>query len=114
MHKKTPSLTEISKKIQQMKDAIKKGSAPLERTFVKKMIVSTVHTPDKGFETAILHIGATDIVERYKTEKQAKIGHQKWVSLLRNDLDKITPLGYDNEDLEEVTLRPGIGNDPQC
>ncbi len=46
--------------------------------------VSTAHTPDEGYETALLDANSAHPVERYKTKASAERGHRKWVQFARN------------------------------
>lgn len=57
---------------------VSKSSKKLIRTEVYGLIISSVWTPDCGFETAIIDNNGIYVVERYKTEKQMVKGHQKW------------------------------------
>ena len=41
--------------------------------------ISTCYTSDEGFETALLDGNEIHPVERYKTQAEAVIGHQKWI-----------------------------------
>jgi len=60
------------------------------------IIVSTVLTPDEGYETAILDDAGTYPVERYDGREGAESGHRKWMvdgALLGNG-DTIMMLGW--------------------
>jgi hypothetical protein len=49
--------------------------------------IDTTNVPYSGWETAVInekvaaeqHCSAVSILERYKTEEEAKVGHAKWV-----------------------------------
>ncbi len=89
-------------------DLMTNGPSPiLERTKVKGLIVSTVITQDMGPETAIIDMGSAHPVERYTTEEETRVGHQRWVALVEGGLEKITKLGYGSViDPKEVILQP--------
>lgn len=58
------------------------------RTTVRDgIVISTVHRPEGGYETAILDDPKrkvlTDIVEYYDTEEKAKEGHEKWIKVYK-------------------------------
>lgn len=56
--------------------------------------VSTCFTPDESYETALLDAEAAHPVERYETEEDAKVGHDKWVAFASNGHgESITRLG---------------------
>ncbi len=49
------------------------------RNEVYGLHVSTAFTSDEGYETAIIDSNSVYPVERYKTKKEAEIGHKKWM-----------------------------------
>ena len=56
--------------------------------------VSTVLSPDEGYETALLDRNHAYPVERYSSKEEAEKGHQKWVEFSKNaDGKEITGLG---------------------
>lgn len=59
-------------------DDISKNSNKLFRTEVYGLIISSVYTPDCGFETAIIDKNNIYVVERYKNEQKLSEGHKKW------------------------------------
>lgn len=79
----------------------------IAKTEINGYIVSTVNTPDMGYETAILKDNAYP-VERYKDEESAKIGHDKWVENIRIESDlgpiKITRLGYGDSVPDQIMV----------
>lgn len=48
------------------------------RDEVNGLTVSTCHTNDEGYETAIIDSVSAYPVERYKDKEDAWIGHQEW------------------------------------
>lgn len=63
------------------------------RTSVEDFEVSTMDTPDHGFETAIRYNdGSWYPVARYKQKAEAKTGHNEWINKIPN-LTEITMLG---------------------
>jgi hypothetical protein len=70
------------------------SAAPYEQrkvanTKVKKAVIDTcaVNDSTQNFETGIVHPqynnGSWIIVEQYDTEEQSRIGHNKWVKLMK-------------------------------
>ena len=60
----------------------------------EKISVSTVYTPDMGYETAVLLDGHAHPVERYGECRSASvIGHNKWVKQIPG-MTEINNLGY--------------------
>jgi len=57
------------------------------------LCISTVLTPDRGYETAILDKIRAMPVERYETREQAVAGHEKWKKAAPN-LKSVVRLGY--------------------
>lgn len=56
--------------------------------------VSTVFTPDCGYETALIDLMGTYPVERYGTKAEAKNGHIKWFKFAETANGKtVTRLG---------------------
>lgn len=51
----------------------------LEREENNGIGVSTCHTSDEGYETALLDANGAHPVERYETKELAEEGHKKWV-----------------------------------
>jgi hypothetical protein len=75
------------------------------RTVVNGLIVSTVPTPDMGWETAIVDAKRASPVERYCSEKQAVAGHERWCSWAANNSNTTVHrlgwiLGVGEEDFE--------------
>lgn len=67
--------------------------------------ISTVNTPDMGFETAILDVNGVYPVERYPTRHDAIIGHNRWCKKAEKIKEVIT-LGYGGlTEEEKITLR---------
>ncbi len=68
--------------------------------------VSTAYTSDEGFETALLDGAKIYPVERYKTQAEAILGHQKWTERSKT-LKTVICLGGLNGMVsdEEVTLK---------
>jgi len=57
-------------------------------------IVSTVRTPDMGWETAICKEGGRWApVERYGSREEAEAGHQRWVDAAHCSPTTVTDLG---------------------
>lgn len=80
------------------------GAETKSRDNVNGIIVSTVITPDMGWETALVDKNGAHPVERYETEEQAEAGHKKWMALARTGT-KVLKLGYgDVVDDVEITL----------
>lgn len=75
----------------------------IERTEVDGLIVSTVHTPDRGPETAIIDANDPHPVERYADEAEALEGHEKWVERAP-ELTEITKLGHDGLGVPDTTV----------
>ena len=50
--------------------------------------VSTANTPDEGYETALLDSNGIHPVERYKTKKNALLGHKKWIKFANDKKNK--------------------------
>lgn len=92
--------------------AIKGGAAPpvCEPVTVAGLRVSTVDTPDLGFETAITDAAGTYPVERHATEEAAAVGHRLWVAAAPG-LTQVTRIGTGDGAVpdERVTLRPAAG-----
>ncbi|HEY5708602.1 MAG TPA: hypothetical protein VIS51_04340 [Solirubrobacterales bacterium] len=84
---------------------------PVAPKFVLKGLgVSTVETPDMGFETAILDANGTHPVERYDTRIEAVLGHLEWAERCLHGLAGITKLGYgDLVKEKQVVLEPVPG-----
>lgn len=77
---------------------------PLERTEVDGVIVSTVDTPDCGFETAIVDRNGAYPVQRYETEEEGIKGHSAWcIDIIGKHT--IVMIGWDDEnDTTEIKL----------
>ena len=73
-------------------------------------IISTVLTPDMGWETALIDKEHAYPVERYDTRADAVVGHAKW----KTDapmLKTVIRLGYGDLIADEVvTLVPDLNN----
>ena len=54
--------------------------------------VSTAWTNDEGYETALCDEQGVHPVERYKTLKEARAGHKKWIKKSRT-VKKVVSLG---------------------
>lgn len=78
----------------------------IDRTSVMGLIVSTVHTPDYGPETAIVDKNAAYPVQRYQTEVEAMEGHKSWVKKVELGLDEVTMLPWLTEPAENIKLVP--------
>jgi hypothetical protein len=50
----------------------------VDRTEVDGLLVSTVYTPDCGYETAVCDEVGTHPVERYVGRDEAVLGHSRW------------------------------------
>ena len=72
-------------------------SRKVSRTEVNGLIVSTAHTSDEGYETALLDDGTPDVhpVERYKSRELAEAGHKRWMAFAKKAKNgtKIKKLG---------------------
>ena len=79
----------------------------VDRTEVGGLTVSTVHTSDFGYETALLDAVGAHPVERYESLKQAKAGHTKWVEWAGDPSNnRVTKLGYGSlVDAETINLK---------
>jgi len=53
------------------------------------IIVSTAHTSDEGYETALLDSNGVHPVERYSLEEEALKGHYKWLTFAQDVDGKI-------------------------
>mgnify|MGYP001559222428 CR=1 FL=1 len=87
------------------------GSQPVsERTVARDSVdgfgISTVLSPDMGYETALgLTNGNWNPVERYGTRADATVGHARWLARVRGGERQFTMLGYgDLCDEETFTL----------
>jgi hypothetical protein len=62
----------------------------IDRTEIENGLkVSTVDTYDYGLETAIVQTdNLVHVVERYESEENAKIGHEKWVGFAKDGIGK--------------------------
>ncbi len=56
--------------------------------------ISTMWTPDEGYETAIIDENGAHPVERYKNVKKAVIGHKKWIKKIKLGKRKIKQIGW--------------------
>lgn len=65
----------------------------LARTEVAGLIVSTMLTPDCGWETAVIDAQGAHPVARYADEQSAEQGHAAWVAKTPT-LEVLTKLGY--------------------
>lgn len=76
------------------------------RDEVGGVIVSTVLTPDAGYETAILDDEKTMPVERYEDATAAKIGHLQWCEKAPT-LTEVNRIGLknDNWDIEDEVMQ---------
>lgn len=82
-----------------------KETKPIKRTILKNgLTISSVCTPDIGFETAILDFSSAIPVERYQTLKECENGHEKWVEFALTNPEQVTKLGYLFLDPEIVML----------
>lgn len=61
---------------------------------IKGFIISTVNSPDEGYETAIIDKNKVHIVEKYKSKELSIIGHKKWMKLIKNGKRKVKTLGW--------------------
>ena len=72
-----------------------------------RFVVSTVDSPDLGYETALCDKKGAHPVERYDTLEEAEAGHKKWVSTA-STLTSVKKLGYgelvDDKQIELVPL----------
>lgn len=97
------------KDVLKVMDAIESMKGNLEerklgRTEIGKITVSTVYTPDMGYETAILDSNGVYPVERYTSKELASKGHEVWVEKAPT-LTEVTQLGYGSlADEETVKL----------
>jgi hypothetical protein len=66
---------------------------PVDRTEVGGLTVSTLHTADVGYETALVDRSHAYPVERYDTLEAAQAGHRRWVERAPG-LTSVTMLGY--------------------
>ncbi len=64
------------------------------RDEVNGFTVSTVNSPDQGWETAILDGNGAHPVQRYADESSAAIGHAKWKQLISSGETQVVELGY--------------------
>lgn len=55
----------------------------------KTIGVSTAHTSDEGYETALLDSNGIHPVERYEKQQEAKKGHEKWIIFAKSANGKI-------------------------
>lgn len=55
------------------------------RTKINGLIVSTIFTPDMGWETAVVDAVRACPVERYCSEEQAAEGHERWCRWAADD-----------------------------
>ncbi len=67
--------------------------SPVQRTDVDGYTISTVNTPDHGYETAVVDIKGAHPVERYPDRAAAELGHKKWVYQV-SELTDIIILGW--------------------
>lgn len=75
------------------------------KTQVEDVQVSTVFTPDLGYETAICDEESTYPVERYKGLADAEVGHLRWVVEMKKRPATIVVLAYPGvTQAETVTL----------
>ena len=65
----------------------------VDRTNIGNVIVSTAHTIDHGYETAIIDKNGAHPVERYKTREEAEAGHMVWC-LKADTIKTVTELGW--------------------
>ena len=57
----------------------------INRSVINGIIISTMFAVDiKKYETSINRYNECDIVEYYNTEEEAKLGHDKWVEIIKN------------------------------
>jgi hypothetical protein len=76
------------------------------RTQVGGFVVSTVLTPDEGYETAVMDVAGTHPVERYVGEPAAKEGHARWVEKIKSGEAIVTELPYGAIPAAVVVLEP--------
>jgi len=70
--------------------------------------VSTVFTPDEGYETALLDVNGVQVVQRYKDKVEAELGHERWVTFAKTADGKVVPiLGWSEFDhtFKDVKLK---------
>lgn len=67
-------------------------SRKVGRTDVNGIIVSTAHTSDEGYETALIDKKGVHPVERYSSLKEAQIGHKQWEEKAKT-IEKVIKLG---------------------
>jgi hypothetical protein len=84
---------------------------PLCRDVVESFGVSTVRTKDLGLETAIIDRNGTQVVERYKDEGAARLGHAHWVQFVKSGERRVKSLGLPSGLFglvpdEEIELEP--------
>tara|TARA_R110002126_G_C10490983_1_gene504750 strand:+ start:10369 stop:10671 length:303 start_codon:yes stop_codon:yes gene_type:complete len=83
------------------------SNSNIDRTEIDGFTVSTVDTMDQGPETAIIDVNGAHPVGHYGTVEEAAIGHEMWVSKIKNGLRDVLKLGYGSlVDAEKITLKP--------
>lgn len=65
--------------------------AIVEQSEVNGLMVSTVNTPDRGYETAILDVNNVYVVERYNNAEDAINGHISWC-INAKEIEEIKPI----------------------
>lgn len=67
------------------------------RDEVDGLIVSTAHTADEGYETAIIDTESAYPVERYEDKDAAVLGHSKWLKDIvgKETVDRLGWLEFD-------------------
>jgi hypothetical protein len=74
---------------------------PVDRTEVGGLTVSTLHTADVGYETAVCDRSHAYPVERYDSLEAAQAGHRRWVERAPG-LTSVMRLGYGHNVPPEV------------
>lgn len=74
------------------------------RDIIAGLGISTAHTGDHGFETALLTASAVHPVERYPDREAAVLGHARWCRLAETVVE-VTQLGLPEVGIEEKVVR---------
>ena len=82
-----------------IQDAFTYESRMVGRDLVKGLIVSTCHTSDMGYETAICDATGAHPVERYDDKEASIAGHIKWMALAET-MESVVELGNENFGVE--------------
>jgi hypothetical protein len=84
------------------------------RTDVGRLVVSTVDTPDAGYETALIDRQGAHPVQRYASAAEAHRGHDEWVARAP-ELDQVLELGLPDfrEDDRQIALDPFDPSSPE-